>query len=438
MEKLYRTILVTITIVLSYTFSTIYCAYGDSPSFSLQGIENIRHHWHLENNGIFFGQYSAKNITQCSTRRGHFPFPQIAAVDYISNGKNLNATIWLDSPFQQPTASPTVLKEVSLLPSSVHDKRTISLHLAVEKHTIRESIRKYAFLIHPDSVYDIGQTYQVAVAWNNTSNTWQRTATESIPSSLQGNNRVLEQQNYYNLSFVPGQNYVVVVVMNLALLSYPSQYSVIAYALETYNEDSVFCKLVDVTDVVHIPPPDFSTSTLPNSIVLLAGESKPVELQAKSNTNLQSNISLSTDQNSNVRLRFEPNKLYVPPFGISSSLIHVNALDNATANPYTLPIKANLSFPIAVTNWLTRDILTNPGTAAIIREANFTVSVRPPLGLSEQLNEVWSAWGTPISGIVGLIAAILGGVGGWLLKHFKSKKNRERIRDKHRNINEGQ
>lgn len=101
MERLYCPILVTITIVLSYTLSTIYCAYGDSPSFSLQGIDNIRHHWHLENNGIFFGQESAKNITQCSTRRGHFPFPQIAAVNYISNGKSLNATIWLDSPSQQ-------------------------------------------------------------------------------------------------------------------------------------------------------------------------------------------------------------------------------------------------------------------------------------------------------------------------------------------------
>src|SRR5215469_12119949 len=120
MERLYCPILVTLTIVLSYTFSTIYCADGDSPSFSLQGIENIRHHWHLQNNGIFFGQVSAKNITQCSTRRGQFPFPQIAAVNYISNGKNLNATIWLVSPFQQPNASSTALKDVPLLPSSVH------------------------------------------------------------------------------------------------------------------------------------------------------------------------------------------------------------------------------------------------------------------------------------------------------------------------------
>jgi len=107
-----------------------------------------------------------------------------------SNGKN-----WLDSPFQQPNASSIALIDVPLLPSSVHDKRSISLliHpvLGVKKHTSRESIRKYSILIHPDSFYDIGQTYQVALDWNNTSTFWRRTATESIPTSLQGigNNR---------------------------------------------------------------------------------------------------------------------------------------------------------------------------------------------------------------------------------------------------------
>jgi hypothetical protein len=135
--KLFCTLLVTITIVLSHTFSTIYCAHGDSPSFTLQGIENIRHHWHLENNGIFFGQNSAKNITECSTRRGHFPFPQIAAVNYISNGKNLNATIWLDSPFQQPTASATPKRflcftRLYMTNDSIRQLRNISLKRVLE------------------------------------------------------------------------------------------------------------------------------------------------------------------------------------------------------------------------------------------------------------------------------------------------------------------
>lgn len=369
----------------------------------------------------FFAEESAKNITQCSTTRNHFPFPKIAAVNYISDGKTLNATLWLESPFQQPNPFP--LKQASLSTSSMVGKHNNFLHFSVKKHIIREEVRKYAFIVHVDSTYDTQQTYQVAIDWNNTKHVWRKTTTESPPVSVQGaDTRVLEQENNYNRSFIPGQNYIDL-SLKLDLLSNPSQYSIIAYASEAYEQDSIFCKLVDVTDVIHIPPPDFILSTLPSSIVLLAGENKTVELQLKSNTNLQTNISLSSNQNPLVKLTFEPNRLYVPPLGISSSLIHVKALENASAHSYTIPIMANSTFPMTIKNWLTGDILgPPPGTAAIIREANFTASVRPPPTLSQQLNDIWSAWGSPITGIVTLVVAVLGGLVGWFLKYFGTKK----------------
>jgi hypothetical protein len=429
-KKLY-VMLIIVAIIVSYGFLPTCYVFGASPSFPLQGIDNTHHHWQLEKEA-FFGLHSAKNLPQCSIRPNHFPFAAIAAVNYISTDKTLNATLWLDSPFQEPTVSPIVLKSPSLLPSSVPDKHTIPQHTERKGHVISENIRKYAFLIHVDSAYDTGQTYQVEVDWNNTSHIWRRMVTESAPNGLQADNRVLEQKNNYNLFFVPGQNYIDL-NLNLSLLSYPSQYSIVAYALELYHEDSIFCKLIDVTDIVHIPPPDFSISISPHSIPLLPGENKTAELLVRSNTNLQSNISFSTEQNPKVKLTFEPKKLYVPPFETSSSTIHLKALDNATANPYiSLIAKANISFPITITNWLTGDILTNAGTAPIIKEANFTASLRPQPDLPQQLNNVWSTWGPPISGIVGLTTVILGGVGGWLLKYFHGKRRKKRIQ--HRNI----
>jgi hypothetical protein len=427
--------------IMAYSCNSFCYIFAASPSFSLQGIDNTHHNWYLEK-GFLFGSQTAENLKECSVS-GNFPFAHIAAVNYISGNKTLNATLWLTSPgFQEPTSFPLLIhsedvtREQSIMSSSPTHKHNYFLELlsAIKTHTIREYVRKYAFIIHVDSVYDLGQTYQVAIDWNNTSHTWRRTATESVPFEA-ADDRVLEQQNNYKFTVVPGENYIDL-SLNLGLLSYPSQYSIVAYALEVYKKDSVFCKLVDVTDVVHIPPPDVAIYTMPSSIGLLPAESRTVELQVKSNTDLQSNISLSTDENSNVKLSFEPNKLYVPSYGISSALVRVKALDNATANPYTLPIKANLSFPISVANWLTPDIFTNLGTKAIIREVNFTASVRPPLSLSEQLNSVWAAWGTPISGIVGLIAVILGGVGGWLLKNFKSRKSKEAARN-NGDFNEG-
>lgn len=418
-------LMIAATTAYSY-FSACY-AFAASPSFSLQGIDNAHHNWYLEK-GFFFGSQTARNVTQCSVGKGNFPFAHIAAVNYISGNKTLNATLWLTTPgFREPSTFPIEFREAPSPSSAKSHNYFLQLLSTIKKHTVREDVRKYAFMVHVDSVYDLGQTYEVAIDWNNTSHIWRRTTTESVPFAAveQSQNRVLQQQNNYNVSVDPGGNYIDL-SLNLGLLSYPNQYSIVAYALDEYEEDSVLCKLVDMTDVVHIPPPELAIYMMPSSIALSPAESKTAELQVKSNTDLQSNISLSTDQNSNVKLSFEPNKLYVPSFGISSALIRVKALDNATANPYTLPIKANLSFPISVTNWLTPDIFTNPATKAIIQEVNFTVSVRPPPSLSDQLNSVWSAWGTPISGIVGLVAVILGGVGGWFLKNFKSKKNKER------------
>ena len=36
-----------------------------------------------------------KGVSECKTNDNDFPFPDIRGVDYISDGKTLNATIWL-------------------------------------------------------------------------------------------------------------------------------------------------------------------------------------------------------------------------------------------------------------------------------------------------------------------------------------------------------
>jgi hypothetical protein len=87
----------------------------------------------------------------------------------------------------------------------------------------------------------------------------------------------------------------------------PSRYLIISYASEAYKEDSILCKLIDATDVI-ISPSLISSSTS-SSMFLFAGENKTVELQVKSNTNLQTNISIPSNQNPMVKLTLEPNRL---------------------------------------------------------------------------------------------------------------------------------
>ena len=96
----------------------------------------------------------------------------------------------------------------------------------------------------------------------------------------------MEQKSNYTGFFVRGKNYVDL-YFNLGVASYPNQYNVVAYASDTFmTKDSHICHLIDVTDVVPIPPPEFAISTSPTSMFLFPGENKTIELQVKSNTNL--------------------------------------------------------------------------------------------------------------------------------------------------------
>ena len=73
----------------------------------------------------------------------------------------------------------------------------------------------------------------------------------------------------------------------------PSQYKMAFYITDYFVKDHVLCRLIDTTNWVIIPPPDFSMSVSPSSVLLRPGEEKNLELQIKGSTDLQSEASLS-------------------------------------------------------------------------------------------------------------------------------------------------
>ena len=66
----------------------------------------------------------------------------------------------------------------------------------------------------------------------------------------------------------------------------------------------------------------------------------------KTTTNTKSQVFLFANQtDDDLELSFIPNKTSVPPGGMVSSLLQINALDNAEPRPITIPIIANISIP---------------------------------------------------------------------------------------------
>jgi hypothetical protein len=100
-SKKYMITIILITAVLLY--QTLYpdvILANSSPSFSNQQIDDPINDWVLFPNSSYYNP--AKNISECKSQDSPVQSPDITGVDYISDGRILNATIWLSSPFKEP------------------------------------------------------------------------------------------------------------------------------------------------------------------------------------------------------------------------------------------------------------------------------------------------------------------------------------------------
>src|SRR5215212_8750940 len=66
---------------------------NSSPSFSNQQIVDPINDWVSYHNSSYYNP--AKNISECKSKDNTVQSPDIIGVDYISDGRILNATIWL-------------------------------------------------------------------------------------------------------------------------------------------------------------------------------------------------------------------------------------------------------------------------------------------------------------------------------------------------------
>ena len=387
-------LIVLVTIIILYDpFS--HQTFASSPSFALQGIKDDLNDWSLsETNSLGFN--TAKNITECTAGQQQY-LPDISAVNYFSDGKALNTTLWLSSPFEQPSS---------------------------------QRVRSYALLIDVHSAYDIGQDYQVIINWDGSRKAWNRIIEASSPTPGEnriidpGENKIVDQKNNYTGFSVKGKNYVDL-SLDLTSISSPNQYSIVFIASEIFFVKSGgLCSLVDITDLVHIPPPEFTISASPSSVILRPGQEKNMELQLKSASKLNAHALLSTDQIPSIRLKFIPNDIRIPPNGLVTVPLNVKVLENATVRPYTLPIFANISFPTTVTNRLSGGLLSNSPSARIIENSDFAITVTEPLSIPEYINNTLNTYGSPIKEIITL-ATVIGSVGGlstWIAKRIRTKK----------------
>jgi hypothetical protein len=393
-------------------------AFADSPSFVRQVIVDPPDDWFFINppmnsslikasDGRIFSIQTGRSAEDC-TAMEKYRFHDISAISYFSNGKTLNATVWLYHPVGKP-------------PSNATD------WLSVPFNDVPWYRILYGMSIAVHSAYDIeGSDYHLRNSWSIDDKNWTTIVEEMPPTTNE--TKVLAKKSFSNGTFFNEENKYVELSLDLSAATYPNQYSLLFYTIYVFIKDGRLCGLSDISNRVYVPPPDFTMSTSPSHIDLRAGEEKAVSLQIKSNTNTRSEVFLSTNDTDEVELTLSPDKTSIPANGLTTSRLNVKVLENAGTFEYILPISANMSIPTEsrIRGSIGSDIMRNSISANTTEESNFTLAVLPPLSPAEQLNIFYDSWLSPISGIWTFLVGVGAVIVPLIIRLYARKKSKDK------------
>jgi hypothetical protein len=164
------------------------------------------------------------------------------------------------------------------------------------------------------------------------------------------------------------------------------------YSTVIYNNSSKI--VLDLTNWVDIPPPEFTISALPDPVVLRQGEQKDIGIQLKSNSGITTSAVgfIPAENYSNIRVEFNPDSVNRSSLGGAGAPapFRIVVPANAQVDQYTIPMLVNIStgslFPSKFIN-LPKFNLSVPTQGYVSTKANLTISVlgRLTLGNSSRI-----------------------------------------------------
>jgi hypothetical protein len=337
----------------------------------------------------------------------------IESIDYYSDGKTLNATLWLYFPFK-PTPSPSY-----------------------------ENVN-YGMFINSDFNEDTGFggiDYKVEISWNNQNKNWTKLVEKW---SHFGEVIVLDNKTIPYTDFASregtGGHYVLLTADLDALLS-PKKYKVVFYGEVKKQDDGIF--RTDFTRMVAIPPLELSISTSPNSVELRKGETKTIEVKVSTAQGYEPIVNLSaTSHSDDIFLDFTQNnkspvpssELRIPSYGVATVPLTITSAEDAAIGPKTLFIFANSSFPpeeLITARTSEQDNLSSthflPSSVRpvenIFTDSTLLLTLQEPLTYVDHIGEFWSKVGAPISFVTGILAGSI----PWIFTRFKKIRKRSNV-----------
>lgn len=315
----------------------------------------------------------------------------IKTVTHFSDGKTLNATLWL-------------LGNISKDPDQMG-----------------ASSISYGILIDVDnnpSTGRLGVDFQKETKWTKNSSNWISSLIEFSSSGrqkikiLESNFSIIEEQPFFPIS------------IDLSSITSPDRFRVAYYSIFAQDNSK---NTVDITNWIDVPPAKFSLSTLPNTITLTQGENLDVGVHIISNTGISPRVLnfIPDEDRSPVSVQFNPNGINITSFGLAPSPFRITTAGDTPVGEYTIPISANVSVEYG-----RQGIISIPGTNAsltgngyITIKPNITVSVveRPPFG--QEFKDFWTTYGQVIS-LFG--AGFAGGFSTHIMDRIKERREEKK------------
>jgi hypothetical protein len=315
-----------------------------------------------------------------------FQATDIRAVNFFSNGKFLNATMWIHSPFQeQPSSQFGRVSYGAYIDADFDNKTGLD-----------------------------GIDYRAEVMYEN--RTWTRIFEEW---STLGGNRTLDRIDHYTDLSSEGQRFVKMYV-DLEAIGSPENYRVVFFA-ETSNGLANWH--TDYTNWIVMPPPEFVVNTIPESVILDQGGNDNIEIRITSATGNEHKVSfLPPTSEAAESLNLTEDSVYIPSFGMASTRLHITAKPNAEPGSHSVFLIGNVEFPlpsagqspigdnIAASADITQDplqdlrvqvVLPKLDNQEVIEASSFVLTIKKPLTWLEQINNFWDDWGNVISFILG-------------------------------------
>jgi hypothetical protein len=341
-----------------------------SPAFEPQAINDQRNDW--------IQTFGNESIDLKSN------YSDLLEIDYLSDGKNLKATLWLGSDSENASIYNQPSKRISY-----------GMLIKIASYNINTGFSGADYNYYIESVNGKWSEYLYQL-------------------SSTGSQILLHSKANYTEFFggpTIGPGYVKL-NLNLSYIETPSEYGILFYTTDSFNNNEVS----DFTDWVGVPPSAMTMVTSPKDIVVTQGEQLLVPANIMSTfSNNVTDITFNKASNDDGS-EFNSSGLFASIERIQPPLFKINASPQTPLGFYTIPFSASLFIDTMIeskesaptyndSGYMKSDLETSkkyPTFGFVTNPSmNLTITVMPPISFDEQFKEFWSIYGQPISIIAG-------------------------------------